>query len=445
MGDGRYYSAHQFISTALLILLTTLTVSLTVYSYYRRKSADGGKMITAALSTAVFFAFVRLLETVYPGPIAPFVLRYASCVATLSVFLTLGFFFAVFINPIFKHPPHKWQTGCGHAVLIVLPVTFFSAAGILTSGGLLIDSYDYFSPEYATAYMLAPAAIACASMTAFFFSLLSGRRFATTPRKTALFITAYFILTLLLYVTAIIIKFQFIDYVEYAVHVACAFLCLAVIYNSAPFGFSARVFDKLGDMLTDLVFVTDKDGMIIYKNARARSAPFVADTQHLDIADLTGVFQGPAAVQSDAYGNRYIQITRDNRQLCFTYQHKPLENGTEMLGHIVTFTDITRLIELAGKLEIEQKHAEATNSRLHHYSHVVYHVEKERHVSSLLEEILAAREKSIQLLITKIHELGLTADDSAFEKRLDETLELSKDILSEVRQTVTAYRDYYGG
>ena len=445
MGDGRYYSAHQFISTALLILLTALTVSLTVYSYYRRKSAEGGKTITAALSLAVFFAFLRLLETVCPGPMAPFVLRYASTVTTLGVFLTLGFFFAVFINPIIKHSPHKWQKPCGYAVLIVLPVTSFSVAGLLTNGRLLIDTYDYFSPDYTTTYVLVLAVIACATTAAFIFSLLSGRRFATMPRKTSLFITAYFILTLLLYITAIIIKIQFIDYVEYAVHIACAFLCLAVIYNSAPFGFSARVFDKLGDMLTDLVFVTDKDGMIIYKNAQARSVPFVADMQTLDLSDLALVFQEPAAVQSDAHGHRFIQLTRGNRKLYFTYQHKPLESGTEMLGHVVTLTDITRLMELAGELELEQRRAEATNSRLRHYSQVVYHVEKERHISSLLEEILAAREKSIQLLITKINELGLTADDSTFEKRLDETLKLSKDILSEVRQTVTAYRDYYGG
>ena len=128
-----------------------------------------------------------------------------------------------------------------------------------------------------------------------------------------------------------------------------------------------------------------------------------------------------------------------------TYKKSELRERGELLGYIITITEITDLIELLFELEDKKKKSKTTNNQLKNYSKIVYHIEKEKEINTLLQEIIDSREDQMKQLSEMIVEIKEKIDDPLFEEQIDVAISKSNEILHDIRNTVSTYREHFGG
>lgn len=112
------------------------------------------------------------------------------------------------------------------------------------------------------------------------------------------------------------------------------------------------------------------------------------------------------------------------------------------IGRVLTITNITELISLLNDLEEKKSESEKLNEELKNYTKVVYHLEKEKKINNLLEEIVLTRDSQMNYLIQLINDTKEVIDDTSFENSIEQSIEQSNAILNDVRDTVTKYREY---
>ena len=119
-----------------------------------------------------------------------------------------------------------------------------------------------------------------------------------------------------------------------------------------------------------------------------------------------------------------------------------MESGQKNIGFIITITNITDLIKLLVNLENKKEESIIANEKLKKYSDVVYHVEKEKRINILLEEVLSLRDIQMQRLSQMIFDTKEKSNEKNFEGSVDVAINLANEILEEVRDTVSKYREY---
>ena len=89
-------------------------------------------------------------------------------------------------------------------------------------------------------------------------------------------------------------------------------------------------------------------------------------------------------------------------------------------------------------LEDQKQKSKEANAKLRNYSEVVYHIEKEKEINTLLEEIVSSREKEMQSLINRID--ALIDNEGDFVEQVDPVIRFNQKILEDVRKAVSTYR-----
>jgi transcriptional regulator with PAS, ATPase and Fis domain len=241
----------------------------------------------------------------------------------------------------------------------------------------------------------------------------------------------------------ILLNVDYLDFAEILFFITLSVMFNIIMYSQSSSGLTILAFDKIGDILQDYVFVTNVDGNVIHKNKMANQSDLFISDEKIDIDNIKNIYRIKPDIKKNSHGNEYAKLEYKNKELYFIHKHDFLKDKEEIIGHIITIIDITNLMNLLYSLEDKKEKSKETNAKLKHYSEVVYHIEKEKEINVLLEEILYSREKEMQSLIDKINLLIQNEND--FLEQIDHVVCFNQRILEDVRKAVRTYRQYYGG
>jgi transcriptional regulator with PAS, ATPase and Fis domain len=220
-------------------------------------------------------------------------------------------------------------------------------------------------------------------------------------------------------------------------------ICLNIISGLfTPYRVSSSIFSDVRNLMLDYVFIIGEKGEIIYKNNRVEKAGIFSDAKSINIQDISKIFD-KKIINRYAYNKQFIKYLGEN-SIYFAYRKKPLKEDEKIVGYIITFTDITELINMLDELKEKQEITAKANTKLLHYKDIVYDVEKEKEIYNLLDQIANNQQISMIKLKHDIENLKDNMDDDFIEK-IAEIITIAKLNLQDVRDAVTAYRNYYGG
>ena len=423
MGDGRYYTYYQFFDVVLATGLTIGAVISLVYYYYKRN-----KKINTIYSNSIFgliglFSIVRIIESVVPGISAAEILRNVEAAIILIVLSNLAF-----IN--------KSSLGNRTKLLSIIAAVSILSVSI---AGVFVSAYSFHDIQYGTIYK---ALLIIAMIAAVW-----GNKKAVKLIRSNTNVFFYMILILLPFCVYLLFVLKSSEYVDYA-EILLLF-CITVVVGlelrlNSELGLAMLAFDKIGDMSESYIFVLDSSGNYLYKNKAARESACFGKRQKADVQDIKSFFAGEAVVTSGPLREEYIIASIHGKKNYFTYTKGVLGEPCGNSGYIVTITSITELIELLISLEEKKGKLKLANKQLSNYSNIVYHVEKEKEINILLEEVINSREEQMKHLSRIIGDVREKVDEAHFEERIDTAIDECSDVLEKIRETVSACRDYYG-
>jgi hypothetical protein len=418
------------------------TVASMVMSHYRNKEIRGGKYITVTFLDITLIVIGRVFETVLPSIYVAKGLRYFESMMLIIATATFYYYLFVYMFPLYRNGSDGFYNKMKIMFLIVLIFL-----GINTKGTFLIESYSFFNVVYSFFYI----GLLCSLLgmivisSAVIFKSENQMHKIYTNKKIFIWITLLFTTPIFIYILALMKKSDCIDFIELFVYFIFCIAINTMSYSTTPFGLTTLAFDKIGDMIVDYVFVVDTNSNMIYKNKATNDTKFFVKNENVDVFKIKSLFRGSIEEKKNALGNTYIKLIKDNKQYYFTYKLKDLKNEDKLIGYMITITDITELMKLVYSLKERKEKAEEANKQLKNYSKVVYHLEKEKQISLLLEEIIKTREKAMEKLIIRINNLESKLGQDDFESYIEDAIKHNGDILNDVRQAVTTYREHYGG
>lgn len=215
-------------------------------------------------------------------------------------------------------------------------------------------------------------------------------------------------------------------------------LNIAAIYF-IPYRVTTSIFRDIKELVLDYVFIVDDHYKIIYKNNNVSNSNLFNKIDKIDIGEIERLFSNPSIIRK-AYDKSFIKIL--DRELYFQYNKKEIMNEEKITGYIITFTEITDLINMLDNLKLKQEQANNINIKLTLYKEIVYDVEKEREINNLLEEIANNQQQSMKQIKGEIKYLSENIN-SEFNVNVQKTIEKVKENLLDVRSAVTKYINYY--
>ncbi len=421
MGDGRYYSFFQFFDVLFIMILAIFSLFSIVRIYYRRYDYAQNLHILFPLSAIMLFTLLRVVEYVYPDLAVCYNLR------NFSLFLLLIILVTVNISN-FKLSKKTLILGSLALILFLLGLNIY------------ITEYSFHNILYSFSYKLI-------YMLVLLVSIFNSVKHFDFENEKMMFlpIVLLYLAPSLFYLMSIIFDRTYIDYVEIVL------MGLFILYINIRFmkhdesSYSVLAFDKIGNMGLNYILVLDEYNRVIYTNQAIKNATFFKKTLKVNMTDFADLFKGDTIKKYNYKDKEYIEVSLDKGEIYFEFKVTELNENSQVIGHIITFTDITELLNLLINLEDKKLQSEKVNEKLKNYSEVVYHLEKEKEVNKLLEEIVTSRDKQLTYLSQMVLDANLKIEDPLFEKYIDVAINKSNDILEEVRETVSKYREYYGG
>jgi len=421
MGDGRYYSFFQFFDVLFIMILAIFSLFSIVRIYYRRYDYAQNLHILFPLSAIMLFTLLRVVEYVYPDLAVCYNLR------NFSLFLLLIILVTVNISN-FKLSKKTLILGSLALILFLLGLNIY------------ITEYSFHNILYSFSYKLI-------YMFVLLVSIFNSVKHFDFENEKMMFlpIVLLYLAPSLFYLMSIIFDRTYIDYVEIVL------MGLFILYINIRFmkhdesSYSVLAFDKIGNMGLNYILVLDEYNRVIYTNQAIKNATFFKKTLKVNMTDFADLFKGDTIKKYNYKDKEYIEVSLDKGEIYFEFKVTELNENSQVIGHIITFTDITELLNLLINLEDKKLQSKKVNEKLKNYSEVVYHLEKEKEVNKLLEEIVTSRDKQLTYLSQMVLDANLKIEDPLFEKYIDVAINKSNDILEEVRETVSKYREYYGG
>ncbi|WP_206459104.1 hypothetical protein [Anaerovorax sp. IOR16] len=438
MGDGRYYTYYQFFSIIILVFLSMFSVGSMVISYFRNK---GKKYIFFIFLSIIHIAIFRVIECVIPNMEIAFSLRYLqlSMVIILNWILLYCLYVKVLMVFRFPYKLFRWIMTLAFITLLVL--------GILTKGRLLIISYVFLFAQYSRFYIIVLSIVLCMEIVAMVFTFKHKESIHSVYKNTIIsfIILGTLVIPLIGYFLAILFHYSYLDFVELLIFFMFSIILNISMYSETEFGLTTLAFNKIGDMIGDYIFVTNGFGNIIYKNKSVLNSDLFIKEEMININNITDIYEGNIELKESYLGKEYIQFTKGNDIFYFVHKNKTLMNNGEIIGFIFTISDITPLMDLVMSLEDQKEKSKKANKKLENYSKVVYHLEKEKEINILLDEIIRSKESDMENLIFMIDNLQKETDDKDFDNYVDRVIEYNRNILEDVRQAVNTYWQHYGG
>lgn len=435
MGDGRYYTFYQFYSVVVLVFIVMFILAVIISSFYKRLNKKESLTI---LSLSFVNLILRITEVVIPNKsLATTFKGMASFFFLVAYFLLIDYLFSKKVQLI-KERKH---------IFLGVVATLFVLLKILTQNRILIEQYEFFSTSYSWIYKLCVIMLLIRILHIVMKCFYAKENIHRIYKNIAITLWTVMVLflPLCIYFVCIIIDFSYLDFIEYSLMFLVGVLLSLGMDDQVQIGATGMFFDKIGDMVTDFIYVTDINGRIIYKNHCARKAKYFKKLDTINVEGIDTLYQGEIQKQKNYFGKEHVYLLFENKKYYFTHTISSLLSNGEVVGHIITITEITHLMELLHQLEEQREKSKEANKNLTNYAQVVYHLEKEKKIHSMLQEIIVTREQDMENLNLHIHHLEKNIDSENLEEKIDETIQYNSQILEDVRSAVSAFREHYGG
>lgn len=433
MNESRYYTYYLFFSIVLVTFLASISVTSIIYGYYRGGNKKNNKSIYFIFLIMSGFSVTRIIECVILNVKISEMLRSVQASFFIIMIFAISYYIYLEKSKVIK-------------ILFFLFCSFLFCSFIFNHK-FLLDEYDFNNASYSPIYRNL-IFINIVLNIVFVLNILFSSKQVNSKYDNKILtvgICSSLIASLTIYLIVINKGYIYGDFIEIGIYyIFFTFLNLAM-YSYGEAGITLRAFDKIGDMSMDYTFVTDGNKNIIYKNKVARDSLFFNKVEQVGSNEIAALFIGELSVKSNRLGKDYLLLKKDKEKYYFTYKEALLMENKKVVGNIITITEITALIELLMELEHKKKNSIKTNSQLKNYSKVVYHIEKEKEINILLGEIINSREEQMKHLAQLISELVGKIDDPLFEEHIDVAIVKSNEILCDVRNTVSTYKEHFGG
>jgi len=420
MGDGRYYTFYQFFDVLFITILLIGSLFSIVYIYYRKNERADLANMFFPLGAISVFGIIRLVEHVYPYPDLCLKLRNLSLILFLVILIT---------SNLSKFRFDKWLYISMGVLLIIL-------ANMM----LLVSAYNFHEMSYTYIYKILLLIVLIHATVVSIRQILNYHLYLRRIPAIILYVVP-----IILYVFTVLSQSSLVDYFEIGI------LMLIILYINIRFiksdesSYTVMAFDKIGNMGSSYIFVIDENNRVIYRNNAAKNPQVFNGCKVLDIYDFSGLFKCDIHKKHKYNNKEYIELTIGEEKIYFSYSISDLIDDKNLVGHIITFIDITELLNLLIDLEEKKAESKQVNDKLLNYSQVVYHLEKEKEINKLLEEIITSRDKQMDYLSHLVEKASNELNDEMFEHYIEIAINASNEILDDVRDTVSNYREYYGG
>lgn len=439
MGDGRYYTNYQFMSVVIIMLITVISVVGALISYYRNKGRAGSMFICVSFTLMAVTSIMRFVENVIPNMVLAGVLRSISCFSFIMCILTMLYYFCI---KSFTYLGRNLKIGwiIYSTSFLTLACVFFISLKI--DVGFIITDYRFVSIEYSEVY----SAIV---LTVSILVLLVSVRFGVSKTRVqkgysngtvAMAIVLFFCLPTLFYFWTVTKENYYTNFGELLIFIAICISIGAVNYFDTPLGLSSSVFDRIADSIQNYIIITDVKKSIVYKNKSVLQSGLFCDTDYF--SSLADMFEKASTTSEEIY-DECIKVNNGNDTVYLTYKQSPLKNGEKTMGYIISISDITKIIELIHSIEDRSRKTQENNLKLKDYSKIVYELEKEKRINILVDEVIKRIENQLKLLAGDIKDLEGRLQDSEFETLVDGVIQTNMDILNDVKQAVTTYKQHY--
>lgn len=442
MGDGRYYTYDQFFSTILLVFLIIFIILSLALSYFRNATQKGKKYIVVLFVWLTCAAVLKFVEELY---MTAYVCEILRLLQMISIMLSYGIFLlylSSYYSSIGVRRHLKRIIVIGMAAISV----FF--AFVRTKGGysLLIKSYRFGVAEYTQTYVIILSCLSIMVLISMLRVLIEARKAHDLNRIKFTFSVIFilYLTPLIIYIVESANAVWYLNEIEMVLILLAAITMNIVLNSKVSYGITPFAFDRIKSVIGDYVFVTDINGKIVFKNNLANQSDLFADSDTLKIESLHEAFSGSIVHKRD-HGVEYIQLNQDTAKRCFSIRCSQLKDNETVIGTIITFVEITELIAILNELKEQEAKTRRNNDKLKDYKEIVYDLEKEKEINTLLEEIVKVQEKNMFEVLGRIDNCESKINDKQLTEYLEDTISRIQCNLSEVRKAVTAYSQHYGG
>ena len=438
MGDGRYYTPEQFFSILYLTLIIVYMIVNIMLNIYK---GSGNKMNKHILIPKTFLFVITVLcfiERVTVIEEKAFGIRMVMSILFILMNISfLHFNLHSILSIFYIKSKLVWIKLSVYTMLMGLGFSFFD----ITS---LISTYSFTQLHYGKMYTI----LIFINLILFLWvtiDLLKAKEIESVEfnkRIYILFLAFLWVLPLGTYVWMLYFDLYNTLLIEYIMYLIFAICLNRIAWLVTPYRISGSLFGDVKNLMLDYIFITDLEGNVIYKNKAVLSADFFNHSNKVNILDLASLFNQPIEIRN-TYKKQIVKYSNED-PVYFSSNKKELIDKGETSGLIITLTDITELILMLEELEEKQKEAQKANANLMHYKEIVYDIEKEKEINTLLNEIAKNQQRSMMALKSEMKHLAVSSDH-IFSEKLSELLLIAKLDLQNVREAVTAYMNYYGG
>lgn len=434
MGNGRYYTFDQFFIIMSLMIVAMFLIASLISLYIRQRKAE----ITTVPLMALLIVLFRIVEHVTPNiELATYIRHFSG--AFILVCCTITY---VLVTPL-KSINKRIRANA----LLKTFMVIFTIATLILKSPFLVANYTFPFTSYGVFYKTSILILLGGYVGNYLIRDLhvhSGTNHAskiiTTFRHT---VTLYF--PLLIYAFVLYNHYPVLDFIESWLLVFMVHRVSTGNINTFDLYDSIRFFDKIADLITDYIVVTDIDGSILYQNQNISSSSIFNKLNSLTHETVLDLFKGSKKSKKVYKGKEYVQIVLNDKSFFFNIISRKLSKDNTFLGTIYTIVDISDVMKLLFKLEEQQQKSITLNSQLKNDSEIVYQLEKEKEIKKILDEILLTRDREITSLINNVNQLIRQETSHDCLNKVDDVIQQNAQILDNVRAVVSSYRTYYGG
>jgi|LGVF01.2.fsa_nt_gb hypothetical protein len=441
MGDGRYYSWEQFFSIIFLTFLLIVITTSMMLSFYKNKTSMGKNYSMVIYVCIEILVLGRFVEKVIVSEKIGYGIKKLETIIFLGICLMMIDYFNKYV--VTQYCVINKNNTLNKGIYPALSVIFILG---MVNTSLYIEHYTFDVIKYTKVYEGIIGVILLlligTIMRLFFLEAKENNIIGIgKSKKFGGIMVLMMIIPLTGYLYLMMIEDTPIDVYELGLYVMFVIILSLITYFFLPYHIMSSAFFNIKDSIQDYVFIINNNKEIIYRNNQAEKADFFKQIKQINMNEIENIFNNETIKLSD-YSDKVIQYHDENRYRYFSYGEKEIKNNSVSSGSIITFTDISKRIEILEELKIQQIKSEEINNKLVDYSKKVYRLEKENEINVLLEEIARTQQKSMSELKKRI-EFEINKNEG-MQQNLGEIIIEAKDNLRDVRKAVSVYMEYYG-
>ncbi len=416
--EYKFFTYYQFCNTILLIFLTIISLLGLIYLY--NKKEEFNKIYPSIILILLFLiAFLRFIDNTMPYKNISYILINISYILFIMYIITFYFYIL-----------NRYISLKYFIYFFILLIISFIIISVINKNFMILY-YDFNTIKFSNTYKYIIASLIIISYVILLFLLTKSNQMIHnySNKFISLIILFIYIIPINIYLYFIIKGYHHILLYELFLNIFFAGVLFVFLHYITPIGISFFTIDKLGSIIPCFIFVLDEENNIIYKN----NNQFKNIDKILDISDL---FDKELTYLKDKYGDDYIKY--DDKY--YKYHSREIKHNDEVLGSIITISDINNIIGNLNYLEDQINKTKNITEQLEEQSKVIYDIEKEKEINKLLDEIVFNKQKEINNLMMMIEDLKINIDRDNFEDLLDEVLDYNEELLNNIRSIINEFK-----